>query len=147
MTVLVANVITGTDTFSQWITKTNALASAMSNVVVTVNSNTAAGNAAISGSFAANVIYGNFLSGGNTSAAAQLNVSTNSFFTANVSFVGYRTNLGLGANVQINAGNSTFRFLTVNSAASNTLFAAQISSSDISDMLKVYYANGIQAYP
>jgi len=147
MTILVANVVTGTDTFSQWVTKTNILATAMSVSVVTTDSNTATGNAAITGSFSANTLYGNYLYGGNTSAAANLTVSTNTFFNANASFTGYKTNLGLGANVQINTGNSTFRVLTVNSAASNTIVATQITASDISNMLIVYYANGAQAYP
>ena len=80
--------------------------------------------------------------------------------------------MGLGANVQIDSGNSTFRVLTVNSASSNTLVATKLTFSDLSDIvistptnthvlaynsanttwynkvgLLVYYANGVQAYP
>ena len=54
MTVLVSNVNTTTDSFGQWITKTNILATAMSNSVVTVNSNTSVGSAAITGDFTSN---------------------------------------------------------------------------------------------
>lgn len=55
MTVTVQNT-TVTSTFDFWRNRTNELATAMSTVAVTVNSNTAAGNAAISGTFTANVI-------------------------------------------------------------------------------------------
>lgn len=55
MTVAVANVA-NTNTFDFWRNRTNELANAMSTVAVTVNSNTATGNAAISGRFIANTI-------------------------------------------------------------------------------------------
>ena len=55
MTVTVQNT-TVTSTFDYWRNRTNELATAMSTVAVTVNSNTAAGNAAITGTFTANVI-------------------------------------------------------------------------------------------
>lgn len=142
MTIAVANIVTSTDSFGQWITKTNVLADAMSNQVVTTNSNTAAGNAAVSSAFSANALYANTLSGGNNSVAAALSIATNTSFAANVAFNGYRTNLGLGANVAINTGNSTFRVLTVNSAASNTVVATKITTSDLSDVNTSSVGNG-----
>ena len=54
MTIAVANVDQSSDTFGQWMVKTSQLATALSNYVVTVNSNTTVGNAAISGTFTAN---------------------------------------------------------------------------------------------
>lgn len=54
MTVSVANVA-NTNTFDYWRTRTNELAYAMSSKAVTVESTTAVGNAAITGSFTANV--------------------------------------------------------------------------------------------
>lgn len=140
MTIAVANVDTTADTFSQWVVKTNIIADALSNKIVTVNSNTATGNAAITGTFSSSIFAGNTISGGNSSVSANLTISTNTAFT------GAKVKLGLGANVQIDTGNSTYRVLTVNST-SNTLVATILTSSDISDMLKVYYANGTQAYP
>jgi hypothetical protein len=166
MTVTVANVDSTTDSFDGWITKTNLLASALSNVVVTTNSNTAVGNAAISGSFTANSVYSNNFYGGTTSLTANIT------FNTNTAFIGSRTKLGLGANTQIDTGNSTFRVLTVNSSSSNTLVATKLTFSDIASMsivaptnthtiaynsanttwynkvgLIVYYADGTQAYP
>jgi len=55
MTVLIANVDVTTDSFGQWITKTNQIATVISNSAITVNSNTAIGNAAITGTLTANV--------------------------------------------------------------------------------------------
>ena len=165
MTISIANVDITTDTFSQWVTKTNLVIDALNNKVLQLDSSTG-GNSAISGTFSANILTANTLSGGNTSVSANLTISTNAIFT------GARTKLGLGANVQIDSGNSLYRVLTVNSAASNTLVATQITFSDISSIaisaptnthtlaynsanttwynkvgLLVYYANGVQAYP
>ena len=55
MTVTVQQVA-NTNTFEFWINRTNELASAMSNVAVTTNSNTAVGNAAVSNTFTANTL-------------------------------------------------------------------------------------------
>jgi hypothetical protein len=166
MTVIVANVDTTTDSFGGWVTKTNIIADALTNKVVTTNSNTATGNAAITGSWTANAVYSNNFYGGTTSLTANIT------FNSNATFIGARTKLGLGANVQIDSGNSTFRVLTVNSASSNTLVATKLTFSDLSDIvistptnthvlaynsanttwynkvgLLVYYANGDIAYP
>lgn len=141
MTVLVANVDTSADTFGQWVTKTNILATSMSTVVVTTDSNTAAGNAAISGSFSSNVLFANTLSGGNTSAAANLSISSNAVFTQNA-VVNGRLVVGSAANVQINSGNSTFRVLTVNTAAGNTLSVGKITFGDLSDASITSPGNG-----
>lgn len=165
MTVTVANVDTTTDSFGGWVTKTNLIADALTNKVVTTNSNTATGNAAISGSWTANAVYSNNIYGGTTALTANIT------FNTNATFIGARTKLGLGANVQIDTGNSTVRILTVNSAASNTLVATKLTFSDHSDVavstvsnaqflaynsanttwynrtgLVVYYANGDVAF-
>lgn len=142
MTVSVANVDSTTDTFGQWVAKTNQIATALSNVIVTTNSNTTTGNAAISGSFSANVLYGNTLSGGNTSAAANLTISSNALFQQNIFFTGARFSMGSAANLQINSGNSTFRVLTVNSAAGNTLSVSKITSADLTDFNTSSVGNG-----
>lgn len=143
MTVLIANVDSTTDTFGQWVSKTNIIADALSNKVVSTNSNTATGNAAISGTFTANAYFGNTLSGGNTSASANLTVSSNVIFSQNVYFSSSRISLGLAANVQINGGNSSVRVLAVNTAASNTLVVTRLNTSDLSDFnVSANTANG-----
>lgn len=55
MTITVANT-SNTNTFEYWVNRTNELADAMTTKVVTTDSNTASGNAAISGNFYANTI-------------------------------------------------------------------------------------------
>jgi hypothetical protein len=57
MTILIPQIDTTTDTFGQLIAKTNAVLSVSSNNAVTVNSNTAVGNAAITGKFTAGTLY------------------------------------------------------------------------------------------
>jgi hypothetical protein len=168
MTITVANVDSTTDTFGGLITKVNVIADALTNKIVTTNSNTAVGNASVGASFTANAVYSNNFYGGNTSLTANITFNTNTIF------IGSKTKLGLGANVQIDTGSSTVRILTVNSAASNTLVATKITFSDHSDVdvatsspanthtlaynsanttwynkvgLVVYYANGVVAYP
>ena len=56
MTITVANTA-NTNTFDYWRNRTNELADAMTNKTVTVESNTATGNAAITGTFSANVLF------------------------------------------------------------------------------------------
>ena len=142
MTIAVANINVSTDSFGQWITKTNVLADALSNYAVTTNSNTAVGNAAVSGSFSANVIYGSYLAGGTPSLPAAVNAIANVSFSANASFKGLRTDLGLASNVAIQGGNSTFRVLTVNTAASNTISVGKITFGDLSDAYVASPGNG-----
>jgi hypothetical protein len=134
MTINIANVDTTSDTFGQWITKTNIIADAFTNKVVTVNSNTATGNAAISGAFTSANLNVYYINGGNNTVYGNLAISTNTNFAANATFNGYITKLGLGGNVQIDSGNSTYRVLTVNSAAGNTLVASKIYVADIADI-------------
>lgn len=55
MTITVANT-SNTNTFEYWVNRTNELADAMTNYVVTTDSNTATGNAAVSDNFYANTV-------------------------------------------------------------------------------------------
>jgi len=88
MTITVANTA-NTNTFDYWRNRTNELADAMTNKTLTVDSNTATGNAAITGTFSANVL---FL--GNTTSNLTISIPTTSqyangkfFLNANGSFV------------------------------------------------------------
>jgi hypothetical protein len=91
MTVQILTVNTDTDSFGQWIAKTNQIADTISYVTVTTNSNTTTGNASISGTFSANSLtvsntgYFNIGSGvSNTVAAASSLVLQTSPTTNNV---------------------------------------------------------------
>lgn len=69
MTINVGTISQSTDSFGQWLTKTNLVINALAQYTVTTNSNTAAGNAAITGTFYSNSYY--------TSNAGSLFLSTN----------------------------------------------------------------------
>lgn len=59
MTILVTQINQSTDTFGQWLSKTNQLLTFANNLVVSVNSNTAVGSAGITGTFTANIVLAN----------------------------------------------------------------------------------------
>lgn len=133
MTISVSNIVTTSDTFGQWVIKTNQLADALSTKVVTTDSNTTTGDAAISGRFTASTLYANTIAGFSGAAVKNLVAISNVTFAANANFEGIRVNLGLGSNVSINTGNTTHRILVVNTAASNTLVATKITFADIAN--------------
>lgn len=77
MTVTIANTA-NTNTFDYWRNRTNELADAMTNKTVTVDSNTATGNAVVNGHFVSATLVANVaLRGGNTSTFNTLIISSN----------------------------------------------------------------------
>lgn len=77
MTVTVANVA-NTNTFDYWRVRTNELADAMTNKVVTVETVATTGNAAITGTFTANVLAGNTVFLSNTTSNVTITVPSTS---------------------------------------------------------------------
>ena len=75
MTVTV-NATSTSDTFDFWRKRTNELANAMSTQAVTVNSNTAVGDAAITGNFTANNIFLNSLNLANGTSNIAVTIPT-----------------------------------------------------------------------
>lgn len=73
MTIEVSNTA-NTNTFDYWRNRTNELAYAMSSFVVTTDSNTAVGNAAISSAFTANVLIANTVRVSNTTSNIVISV-------------------------------------------------------------------------
>ena len=77
MSITVANTA-NTNTFDYWRNRTNELADAMTNKTVTVDSNTATGNAVVNGHFVSGTLVANVaLRGGNTSTFNTLIISSN----------------------------------------------------------------------
>lgn len=147
MTITVANTA-NTNTFEYWRQRTNELADAMSTKVVTVDSNTATGNAAISNKFTANGIVANsYLRGGNSTTNGVLYISTNTSIgvgntltvgnTVNNTYVTYNY-ISVGnssVNTQIYGGNLYLNgfILTVGTAGSNvTINSSSISINGVS---------------
>ena len=101
MSITVANTA-NTNTFDYWRNRTNELADAMTNKTVTVDSNTATGNAVVNGHFVSGTLVANVaLRGGNTSTFNTLIISSNvEVSTGNTITVGNST-----VNTQITSGN------------------------------------------
>jgi hypothetical protein len=129
MTILVQNTSI-TNTFDFWRNRTNELSYAMSNSVVTVNSNTATGNAAITGTFTAN----NLLLG-NSSAPSYLligNSTVNAYMNTSSIFLGNNS-----ANIVL-----TTSSLTLSTNSTSNLYIAIPSYSQYSNGQYYLNANG-----
>ena len=135
MTIQIAAINTATDSFGQWIEKTNQVLGALSDQIVTTNSNTAIGNSAIDGTAFTNGVFANaFVQIGNTTANAVLTntkltvydtVSKNTSITSNGMIINgttlYKSNImQMGStiirssNVTSNVGIFTDRIITGN---------------------------------
>lgn len=81
MTVTVA-ATSNTNTVEYLINRTNELANAISTVAVTTNSNTAVGNAAVTGTFTANVLVANTVRISNSSSNVVISVPNSSIISS-----------------------------------------------------------------
>lgn len=135
MAITFANVAT-TDNFSTWLTRTNQIANAFVQVV-SVESNAASGNAAVSGYFVANGFVGNNITvtggaGGNlTVSSANLVIASNSVLSA-VGAVAVKGALTIDALGSVNTGtsaNATHYFLAANSANGSSWYYAAMPTT------------------
>ena len=132
MAITFANVAT-TDNFSTWLTRTNQMANAFVQVV-TVESNTASGNAAVSGYFVANGFVGNNITvtgsaGGNlTVSSANLVIASNSILSA-VGSLAVKGAMTIDTLSSVNTGtaaNATHYLLAANSANGSSWYYAAV---------------------
>jgi hypothetical protein len=135
MAITFANVAT-TDNFSTWLTRTNQIANAFVQVV-SVESNTATGNAAVSGYFVANGFVGNNITvtgsaGGNlTVSSANLVIAANAKLSA-VGFVAIKNTMTIDTLSSVNTGtaaNATHYLLAANSANGSSWYYAAVPTS------------------
>lgn len=127
MTISSANLVANTNTFGDWLIKTNVLVDALSNDIVTLSPNDNQGNVVVNGSIQSETLYVDTLSGGAIGAADVVTISSNATFQklalfANASFSGANTSLGLAANVQIKGANSTHSVLIANNTTNKLAF-------------------------
>lgn len=142
MTVSVSNTLANSSTtVGHFRSRVNELASAMTAKVVTTDSNSAVGNAAITGTFEASVLVSNAIGGGNTTASNTLFFTTQTSFSLNTSFNSH-VHLGVGANVHVLVGNATHRFVVANNGGVNGLAASRVGMSDLDDFSTVGPAEG-----
>jgi hypothetical protein len=151
MTVYIQNTAI-TNTFDYWRNRTNELAFAMSNSAVTVNSNTATGNAAITGTFTANTLVINSFSistggaFGNATVNGSINSTSISFGDASYSNYTVNTFYGKFAG-DVKVGNSTVN-VSVNSSSvaignSSSIISIKVpSSAQVSNAQFFLNANG-----
>jgi hypothetical protein len=135
MTIAIANVETSTDSFGGWVTRTNQALFAIKTFAVTTQSNTALGNAAVSGWFTANVFNvpnTGIVSFSTSTSNAIANSTTLLIQTSSSSNTVYNAN-----GISVNGGAA---ILTSTQAAigSSILNSANITANDI------YSANSVQ---
>lgn len=121
MTIAIANTEV-TNTFDYWRQRTNELAAAMSIKAVTVNSNAAIGNASVTGSLYANVLFTPILTGGAIGATANITISTNATFSSNAAFQDRITvnNLITGSSANLTANLTVAGTLTIGATVANS---------------------------
>ena len=153
-----ANVVVETDTFRDWLDRTNQLIYVLSTDVVTAKANSTGavttGNAHVNGIFSANTLVAKTaLRGGTVAASANLDISSNAVFAANVFITGALAGntaafVGLITANTINAtGAVTFNaLLTANTANVqgaknfgnvNTVSFAEANSSNRGKVLRI----------
>jgi hypothetical protein len=141
MTIEVAQ-ISNTNTFQYVFNRVNELANAMSNYTVTTNSNTAVGNAAISGTFTANVVTSLAVVVANTTSNVTINVP-NSEMIANGNY--YLNAGGSWAPIVIPVSNSNIQTTGTVSQEIDSYPMATYGGVEYFIRVKNNNANGYQA--
>lgn len=154
MTVTVANTLT-TSTFDYQRNRLNEVADAMTNKAVTVNSNSAVGNAYVTGYLGANNLVANTIAGGNIGTPGVLTFTSNVVIASgnNVSVGNSTVNVNISQTAITVSGVSLLPiFYTVNTATIGTsaqlidnFVFASFSSSDYILTVKDTNANSIQS--
>lgn len=125
MTIAVANT-TLANTFGHWLTRVNEIATALSTKVITVNSNTTIGNAAIEGTFTANVINCDTITatdGSTEILAANLVIqSTGGLVTLGTVNIKNDITFDAVSKIRVVGSNTTHTFLAANPATGNLEF-------------------------
>lgn len=141
MTVTIA-ATTNTNTVEYLINRTNELANAMSTVAVTTNSNTAAGNAAITGSFSANVLIANTVRVSNSSSNVVISVP-NSVMIASGTY--YLNANGAWNQVAVPVSNGSFQTTGTGTQIVDSYQTSTTNGAEYFIHIKNNTANGYQA--
>lgn len=133
MTVTVANLVANTNTFGDWVTKTNVLADITTNQTVTVGGTVATGNAVIDGTMQVVDLVANTISGGEIGNTAGITVTTNAefeeitTFTGNVVFNSANAYLGSLSKFMTSGANSTHFTVAANSSTNKLFFQRAVA--------------------
>lgn len=136
MTIQVTNINQSTDTFGQWLSKTNQLLTFANNLVVSTNSNTAVGSAGITGTFTANIVLANNtlrVGGGTsniiangTSLVIRTSATQNAIYTSNGFIIDAATQY---SKFLMKMGNTEVRSNTITSDYSLVRFGMKVGAS------------------
>ena len=123
MTVAVAN-LEYANTFGHWVVRTNELAHAMSTKVLTADSNTTVGNVGLNGTFTANTLSTDVITGTTITFNAANNVISGNSRLSTVGMFNVKGDMLLDAvsKLQIPGANATHRYLCVNNSTGNAFF-------------------------
>lgn len=142
MTITVANT-SNTNTFEYWLNRTNELADAMTNKVITVNSNNTTGNVFVNGVISAVTVAVNTdIRGGDTTTSRPLVVSSNLTVNGNI--------LTVGSNLQLNTSTLFIGNSTVNTVINSSTFSSgnvTVNSTAISISGNTITAISVAALP
>lgn len=139
MATSISNVTIATDTFAQWVTKTNEIATVISNNAITVSSgggHTVTGNGAVVGSLVVTTLVANSaLRGGNLTTANTLSVSSNLAVTGT-------TNTSVAVNVGANVTANTTALKLGNSTVNTVILSTGIDTDGTFAVAGNVAANG-----
>ena len=132
MTVSVANLVSNTNTFGDWVNKTNVLADIATNQAVTVGGTPAVGNAVVNGVFQAETIFVDTISGGEIGAASSLDIVSNTTISGvvthsgNVVYNNANTYLGTLSKFMVAGANATHYVISAYTTTQKLLFTRTI---------------------
>lgn len=132
MTISISPIVQATDSFGQWLAKTNLAVNAITYFAVTTNSNTAVGNAAVTGTFTSNNFVtsnsGSVFVGFNSAANAVINASalvfqststSNSIVSSSGMLLADTSGTTVYTKTLISMGNTVIRTANVSSNSAN----------------------------
>lgn len=121
MTLPFTPIVANTNTFGDWLFKTNQMLDAFANNVVS-NQDPVSGNVVIDGSLVSGNVYVTTIFGGEIGNTAPLEVASNTVFSANVSFTGNTVTLGSPSRFQTSGANTSHFTLAANTATGRLRF-------------------------
>lgn len=141
MAIALANVDSTTDTFDQWLDKTNQTLNAFTNYAVTVDSSVhgayVAGNGTVNGHLYANTLSANTLRGGNVSTSANLLLVSAMFSnnTINANTFGVATGIGGITGTFPGPWTSANLVITTGVSVNGTITANGLNFSNVSQLV------------
>jgi len=121
MTINISELVANTNTFGDWLFRTNEIVNAFANNAVT-NVNPVSGNVVIQGNFEADDVYFTRIYGGAIGNTAPVEIASNTTFSANVAFTGNTVTLGVLSRYTATGANTSHFTLAANTATGRLRF-------------------------